>query len=153
MISYILSSLLFAFAFHTAAAYLRSSLSSTSRRASASAQGPLANNIKDWDGENIDLNKSINFGLGTEKLLYVDMDIIVVDKPSNAQTAPGYLDKDSLATRIAALFHIERVDRMIVHRLDYATSGVLVFARNDAALRDLHAQFRKVHAPKVYNTT
>jgi tRNA pseudouridine32 synthase/23S rRNA pseudouridine746 synthase len=31
---------------------------------------------------------------------------------------------------------------MIVHRLDYATSGVIVFARNHDALKDLHKQFR-----------
>ena len=32
---------------------------------------------------------------------------------------------------------------MIVHRLDYATSGVVVFACNDYALAQLHSQFRK----------
>jgi hypothetical protein len=66
--------------------------------------------------ENLDVGVPINSGLGQEKLLYVDNDIIVVDKPSNAQTAPGFLDKDSLATRISLLFSIDRVDKMIVHR-------------------------------------
>jgi tRNA pseudouridine32 synthase / 23S rRNA pseudouridine746 synthase len=32
---------------------------------------------------------------------------------------------------------------MIVHRLDYATSGVLLFARNEHALKDIHRQFRE----------
>jgi tRNA pseudouridine32 synthase/23S rRNA pseudouridine746 synthase len=34
---------------------------------------------------------------------------------------------------------------MIVHRLDYATSGVVVFARNHNALKELHTQFRRKH--------
>jgi tRNA pseudouridine32 synthase/23S rRNA pseudouridine746 synthase len=41
---------------------------------------------------------------------------------------------------------------MIVHRLDYATSGVVIFARNLESLKELHDQFRqrdKVH--KVYS--
>ena len=32
---------------------------------------------------------------------------------------------------------------MIVHRLDYATSGIVVFARTVDALRNLHLQFRQ----------
>ena len=31
---------------------------------------------------------------------------------------------------------------MIAHRLDYATSGVVIFARNPDALKSLHNQFR-----------
>lgn len=31
---------------------------------------------------------------------------------------------------------------MIVHRLDYATSGVVIFARNPDSLKSLHNQFR-----------
>lgn len=107
-------------------------------------------NIKNHRGENVDIGPGINTGLGTEKLLYVDQDIIVVDKPPNAQTAPGFHDKDSLASRIALLYNIDRIDKMIVHRLDYATSGVVVFARNDDALRNLHEQFRKQRTRKIY---
>lgn len=33
-----------------------------------------------------------------------------------------------------------RVDRMIVHRLDMATSGCVIMARTDAALKDLNRQ-------------
>ena len=35
-----------------------------------------------------------------------------------------------------------RVDRMIVHRLDMATSGCVIMARTDAALKDLNRQVR-----------
>ena len=89
------------------------------------------------------VEKEVNAGLNDNiTVIYSDDDIVVVDKPAFAQTAPGFVDKDSVATRIATLFNISRVDHMIVHRLDYATSGVLVFARNPEALKNLHNQFR-----------
>lgn len=77
------------------------------------------------------------------QLLYLDNDLIVVDKPADKQSAPGRYDKASLAGELAALFQIPRVDRMIVHRLDYATSGVIIYARNDETLKMMHAQFRR----------
>ena len=99
--------------------------------------------------EDDDVN--INQGLGMEKLIYVDDDMIVVDKPTLCQTAPGFREADSLATRIASLFKLPRVDKIVVHRLDYATSGLVLFARNDLALCELHKQFRlKGHIYKRY---
>lgn len=89
-----------------------------------------------------EISKNYNSGLGKELLLYADDDIIIVNKPTACSTAPGLREMDSLATRIASTFNIERIDKMIVHRLDYSTSGLVVFARNDKALSDLHTQFR-----------
>jgi tRNA pseudouridine32 synthase/23S rRNA pseudouridine746 synthase len=86
--------------------------------------------------------QNMNQGLGTEKLIYQDSDILVYDKPTLAQTAPGYLYNDSLALRVQNQLGIERFDQMIVHRLDYATSGIVIFALNLNALRNLHTQFR-----------
>lgn len=42
--------------------------------------------------------------------------------------------------RVALELGHYRVDRMIVHRLDMATSGVVVLARSDAALKELNRQ-------------
>lgn len=64
----------------------------------------------------------INSGLGKESLIYVDSDLIVVEKPSFAQTAPGFLQQDSLATRIQALFNLERIDHMVCHRYHFPIS-------------------------------
>ena len=91
---------------------------------------------------NTEISRDYNSGLGKESLLYADDDIIVVDKPTCCSTAPGYRETDSLASRIADVFKIDRVDKMIVHRLDYSTSGLIIFARNDQALISLHTQFR-----------
>ncbi len=85
----------------------------------------------------------INFGLGKEKIIYLDQDIVVVHKPSHALSVPAVQEADCVAQRIADLLNIPRVDQMIVHRLDYATSGVLLFARNQESLRSLHNQFRR----------
>ena len=48
-----------------------------------------------------------------ERCLFVDNDIIVYDKPPNMLSVPGMYEKDSLTSRIAATFHIERQDQMI----------------------------------------
>jgi tRNA pseudouridine32 synthase / 23S rRNA pseudouridine746 synthase len=90
-----------------------------------------------------DIARSREVSTSSYSVLYFDSDIIVVNKPPNEQTAPGFIDKFSLATNVAKIFGIERVDRMIVHRLDFATSGVVVFARNIASLKHLHTQFRR----------
>ena len=79
------------------------------------------------------------------KLLYCDADIIVLDKPPNLNTVPGVVESTSLAQYAAEVFKVARVDQMIVHRLDYGTSGVVVLARNIEALTILHKQFRNKH--------
>ena len=83
----------------------------------------------------------------SEELLYVDRDMIVYNKPPNMLSVPGVYEKDSLATRVAKTFQLTRKDEgkphnIVVHRLDYHTSGIIVFARNECALKSLHAQFR-----------
>lgn len=42
--------------------------------------------------------------------------------------------------RVALKLGHYRVDRMIVHRLDMATSGVVIMARSETALKDLNRQ-------------
>ena len=98
-----------------------------------------------------------------ESLLYADKDIIVYDKPAGLSSVPGLYDNDSLVSRAAKTFHLPKPDKMVVHRLDFATryiavfyaqsklhpisliiySGVMLMARNDFALRELHRQFRQ----------
>lgn len=43
----------------------------------------------------------------------------------------------------------KRIDTMIVHRLDRHTSGVLIFARNDHALKRLHNDFKDKTCQRV----
>lgn len=100
-----------------------------------------------WERES-----NMNENLGKEVLLYRDDDLLVYSKPHNVQTAPGYSETESLTCRIAAEYNLTAVarDQLVVHRLDYATSGIVVFARNTAALSDLHSQFRNRKTFKRY---
>lgn len=98
-------------------------------------------------------DKDMNANLGKEVLLYVDEDVLVFSKPHNVQSAPGYKEHNSLVGKIAAkhgLSDLQR-DQMVVHRLDYATSGVIVYARNVEALACLHEQFRLKRVYKRYS--
>ena len=78
-------------------------------------------------------------------VLHVDDDCLVVDKPSGLLSVPGrgaHL-QDCLATRVQAEFG----DALVVHRLDMATSGLMLFARGINAQRQLSRAFaqREVH--------
>eukprot|EP01041_Mallomonas_annulata_P006050 gene6050-12200_t len=81
--------------------------------------------------------------IADSNLIHADDDIIVFEKPANLLSAPGLKDKYNLATAIAEMYDIPRVDQMLVHRIDYATSGLLVFARSQKALVELHKNFRE----------
>ena len=72
-------------------------------------------------------------------ILYQDEHIMVVNKPSGLLSVPGRLEehKDSVMTRIQR----DYPQAESVHRLDMATSGVIVVALNKAAERELKRQF------------
>ncbi|HET9462440.1 MAG TPA: pseudouridine synthase [Thiobacillus sp.] len=71
--------------------------------------------------------------------LYADDTLVVLDKQSGLLAVPGRgADKqDCLASRVQARYP----DALIVHRLDMATSGLMVMARGAAAQRELSMAF------------
>ncbi|MGM3191438.1 bifunctional tRNA pseudouridine(32) synthase/23S rRNA pseudouridine(746) synthase RluA [Dickeya dadantii subsp. dieffenbachiae] len=81
-------------------------------------------------------------------ILYQDQHIMVVNKPSGLLSVPGRAEehKDSIMTRIQADFPAAES----VHRLDMATSGVMVVALTKAAERELKRQFREREPKKSY---
>ncbi|MEI2384331.1 RluA family pseudouridine synthase [Breoghania sp. JC706] len=81
-------------------------------------------------------------------VLYEDADILVVAKPSGLLSVPGKAAEhaDCLIVRLNALYP----EATLVHRLDCATSGVMVFARNRAAHRHLGLQFERRKLSKSY---
>ncbi|MGX9236674.1 bifunctional tRNA pseudouridine(32) synthase/23S rRNA pseudouridine(746) synthase RluA [Pantoea ananatis] len=81
-------------------------------------------------------------------ILYQDAHIMVVNKPSGLLSVPGRLDehKDSVMTRIQR----DYPEAESVHRLDMATSGVIVVALTKAAERELKRQFREREPAKTY---
>jgi len=81
-------------------------------------------------------------------LIYRDESLIVVNKPAGLLAVPGRgADKqDCLASRVQAEFP----DALVVHRLDMATSGLLLFARGAEMQRRLSHLFRERLVAKRY---
>ncbi len=80
--------------------------------------------------------------------LYADDTLLVFDKPSGLLAVPGRgPDKqDCLSARVQARYP----DALIVHRLDMATSGLMVMARGSEAQRKLSQAFAAREVKKRY---
>jgi len=78
--------------------------------------------------------------------LHVDQHLIVLDKPAGLLAVPGRTEADCLAARAQARWP----DALVVHRLDMATSGLMVLARGVAAQRRLGAAFAERRVHKTY---
>jgi RluA family pseudouridine synthase len=83
-----------------------------------------------------------------DSILWVDDDLVIINKPSGLPTLPdGYApDRPHIKSEYSPLFG----DLWIVHRLDRETSGVLAIARNPSAHRSLNDQFAGRTILKVY---
>ena len=89
-------------------------------------------------------------------IIYEDDWIIVVNKPAGMIVHPGAGNMKSTLVS-AVLYHCGKLPEAdenlrpgIVHRLDKDTSGVIVVAKNDRALRSLAKQFQKRTVKKRY---
>jgi len=79
-------------------------------------------------------------------VIYADPDLIIVDKPSGLLSVPGKTEPDCLEARVKANYP----KALTIHRLDMATSGVMIFARNPKAQRHVGLQFEKRYVQKTY---
>lgn len=81
-------------------------------------------------------------------VVHADPHWIIVNKPSGLLAVPGRgADKqDCLSSRLQQQYP----DALIVHRLDMATSGLMVFARSLASQRTLSAAFANRLVHKTY---
>lgn len=75
-----------------------------------------------------------NFKGAKLDILYEDEWIVVVDKPSGMLSVPGKNDIDSVSQRLHEMYP-EATGPLVVHRLDMATSGILLAAKD----KDVHA--------------
>ena len=82
------------------------------------------------------------------KALRSDDALVVVDKPAGQLSVPGRGDDkaDCTWTRVRAQWP----DALVVHRLDQATSGLLLFARGLAVQRALSRAFAERRVDKHY---
>lgn len=81
-------------------------------------------------------------------VLHADDDMVVIHKPHELLSVPGRHpdNRDSATVRLEA--HFGTI--FVVHRLDASTSGLMVFARNKAAERNLSMQFQARQVKKRY---
>ncbi|HET9644381.1 MAG TPA: RluA family pseudouridine synthase [Burkholderiaceae bacterium] len=79
---------------------------------------------------------------------YIDPSIVVVEKPAGLPAVPGRTPalQDCLWRRLQARWP----DALVVHRLDMATSGLMVFARGVQAQRALGKAFAERRVRKRY---
>lgn len=86
------------------------------------------------------------------EIVFQDEHIVVVNKPAGLLSVPGKSIKDSVYTRIKAQFP-QATGSLIVHRLDMATSGLLMLALNEHAHKHLQQQFLDKEVSKRYVAT
>lgn len=82
-------------------------------------------------------------------IVFEDEWLIVVNKPAGMLSVPGKLSTDSLQERVQRL-HPGEESPMIVHRLDMATSGLLVFAKTKEVHKRMQAMFKTHEIRKQY---
>ena len=81
-------------------------------------------------------------------ILYQDDDLVVLNKGSGLLSVPGRLaeHRDCLQNRVTKVLP----SATIVHRLDMATSGILLMALNKPAHVSISRQFEKRQTKKTY---
>lgn len=96
--------------------------------------------------QGLDVEDPVNL-CGEPRILSVDEDIIVVDKPSGMPAVPGLDGLESLETWLRTHFEGEIFQ---IHRLDQDTSGTMVFARSRRAQGMIQRQFEDREVEKTY---
>ena len=89
------------------------------------------------------------------QILYNDVSIVVVNKPSGVLTVPGVNSNPSMLTLLHNEFKNEldpkmKRDHMIIHRLDMDTSGIVIYAKSKKSMLHLQASFRDRKCTKHY---
>lgn len=81
-------------------------------------------------------------------VVFADESLLVVNKPSGLLAVPGRGDdkQDCLSSRVQALYP----DALVVHRLDMATSGLMLLARTSTVQRSLSQAFAAREVHKIY---
>ena len=103
-------------------------------------------------GLEVDENPLLNLVHEEEELeiVFEDEWLLVVNKPVGMLSVPGKAeDRDSVYHRLKKKYP-EATGPMIVHRLDMATSGLLLVAKTKEVHQDLQAQFANRSIKKRY---
>jgi len=83
------------------------------------------------------------------EVVFEDDYLALVNKPAEFLSVPGKQVKDSVVGRVAMLYP-DATGPLIVHRLDMATSGLLLIAKSSEIHKELQSQFIKRKVKKRY---
>jgi 23S rRNA pseudouridine1911/1915/1917 synthase len=85
-------------------------------------------------------------------VLYEDENVVVIDKPAGiiSHARGRYWYEPSVASFVRTKVALEGERAGIVHRLDRATSGVMICAKNEETMRLLQRQFSDRNVTKTY---
>lgn len=83
------------------------------------------------------------------KIIYEDEWIVAIEKPAGMLSTPGKDDIDSVSERLQAMYP-EATGPLLVHRLDMATSGILLAAKSKEVHAQLQTLFEARKVRKIY---
>ncbi len=86
-------------------------------------------------------------------IIYIDETLVVIDKPTKLLTIATEQERQQTAYRLLSDMLSQQIKQkpiFIVHRLDRETSGLLVFARSQAAKQELQDEFQRRCAVRRY---
>ena len=83
-----------------------------------------------------------------EHILQEDENLVAINKPSGLLTIP---DREGKETSLKQILKVKYGDIFTVHRLDKDTSGIVVFAKNEEAHKQLSQLFEARETIKIYN--
>jgi tRNA pseudouridine32 synthase/23S rRNA pseudouridine746 synthase len=86
----------------------------------------------------------------SDRILYIDGDAIVIDKPAGLPVDPPRSGGPSVEGRAAELRMGFRTSPVAMHRIDTDTTGCLLLARNARARREYQAAFEGRQVDKTY---
>ncbi len=82
-------------------------------------------------------------------VIYQDDDLLLINKPAGLLSTPGKEVEDAVQTRLRKLFP-DATGPLLVHRLDLATSGLLLVALRPEIHKALQQQFMQRRVEKRY---
>ncbi|MBL7002924.1 MAG: RluA family pseudouridine synthase [Gammaproteobacteria bacterium] len=94
-------------------------------------------------------NPAISNQLLEPKLVYEDDDLLLVDKPAGLLSIPGKEEKHSVLTWLKEQYP-QATGGVLLHRLDQATSGLLLAAKSAEVYKALQKQFLNRSIKKRY---
>ncbi|MEO6612449.1 MAG: RluA family pseudouridine synthase [Chitinophagaceae bacterium] len=83
----------------------------------------------------------------SELIIFENQDLVAINKPAGLLSIP---DREGKEVSLKTLLKEKYGNIFTVHRLDKDTSGLIVFAKNEAAHKHLSQQFEERQTKKIY---